>query len=126
MQCPLEIINLQASRDLAVLDFSYSYSNVPVHESILIRTFFATSGKHEFLITALYQVNVNVRLPVVLSKFLQGVPLSPADFVSQWRALTGPPLKLVEVVCFWITACFKRKMQMLILIMGSSFDVGSY
>lgn len=72
VQCPLEIINLQASRDLAVLDFSYSYSTVPV--------------------------NVNLRLPVILSKFLQGVPLSPADFVSQWRALTGPPLKLVEVV----------------------------
>ncbi|KAI5065138.1 hypothetical protein GOP47_0019833 [Adiantum capillus-veneris] len=72
VQCPLEIINLQASRDLAVLEFSYSYGNVPV--------------------------NVNLRLPIILSKFLQGVPLSPADFVSQWRALTGPPLKLQEVV----------------------------
>ncbi|MCO5559346.1 hypothetical protein L7F22_012944 [Adiantum nelumboides] len=72
VQCPLEIINLHASRDFAVLDFSYSYGNVPV--------------------------NVNLRLPIVLSKFLQGVPLSPADFVSQWRALTGPPLKLQEVV----------------------------
>lgn len=72
VQCPLEIINLQASRDLAVLDFSYSYGSVPV--------------------------NVNLRLPVVLSKFLQGVPLAPADFVSQWKALAGPPLKLQEVV----------------------------
>eukprot|EP00250_Pteridium_aquilinum_P009920 c19029_g1_i1 orf=654-3710(-) len=72
VQCPLEIINLQASRDFAVLDFSYSYSNVPV--------------------------NVNLRLPIILCKFLQGAPLSPNDFVSQWRALAGPPLKLQEVV----------------------------
>ncbi|KAH7288142.1 hypothetical protein KP509_31G014300 [Ceratopteris richardii] len=72
VQCPLEIINLQASRDLAVLDFSYSHGSAPV--------------------------NINLRLPVVLNKFLQGTPLAPADFVSQWRALTGPPLKLQEVV----------------------------
>lgn len=66
-------------------------------------------GKHESLIIVYCQVNVNLRLPVVLSKFLQGAPLSPADFVNQWRALTGPPLKLVEVVCLWMNAFLLNK-----------------
>lgn len=72
VQCPLEIVNLQASRDMAVLDFSYSAESIPV--------------------------NVKLQLPVVLNKFLQPAPISPADFVNQWKALAGPPLKLQEVV----------------------------
>lgn len=72
VQCPLEIVNLKASRDLAVLDFSYSYTSVPV--------------------------NVKLQLPAVMNKFLQAAPLTPTDFVTQWRALAGPPQKLQEVV----------------------------
>lgn len=42
---------------------------------------------------------MKLRLPVVLSKFLQAAPISPPDFLNQWRVLSGPPLKLQEVVC---------------------------
>ncbi|XP_073269939.1 AP-2 complex subunit alpha-1-like isoform X2 [Primulina huaijiensis] len=72
VQCPLEVINLRPSRDLAVLDFSYKF------------------GTHV--------VNVKLRLPVLLNKFLQPISLSAEEFFQQWRSLSGPPLKLQEVV----------------------------
>ncbi|KAH9321816.1 hypothetical protein KI387_016455, partial [Taxus chinensis] len=72
VQCPLEVVNLRASRDVAVLDFSYKNMAVPV--------------------------NVKLRLPVVLNKFLQPISMSPDEFFPQWRALAGPPVKLQEVV----------------------------
>lgn len=45
------------------------------------------------------QVNVKLRLPAVLNKFLQHISISAEEFFPQWRSLTGPPLKLQEVVC---------------------------
>ncbi|KAL8501260.1 hypothetical protein ACS0TY_020710 [Phlomoides rotata] len=72
VQCPLEVINLQPSRDSAVLDFSYKFAS--------------------------HVVNVKLRLPVVLSKFFQPISVSAEEFFPQWRSLSGPPLKLQEVV----------------------------
>ncbi|KAI3450660.1 hypothetical protein Pfo_007325 [Paulownia fortunei] len=72
VQCPLEVINLHPSRDLAVLDFSYKF------------------GTHV--------VNVKLRLPAVFNKFLQPITVSAEEFFPQWRSLSGPPLKLQEVV----------------------------
>ncbi|KAK9690130.1 hypothetical protein RND81_09G107100 [Saponaria officinalis] len=72
VQCPLEVVNLRPSRDVAVLDFSYK---------------FGTS-----------MVNVKLRIPAVLNKFLQIMSVSPEEFFPQWRSLSGPPLKLQEVV----------------------------
>ncbi|KAA3471715.1 AP-2 complex subunit alpha-1-like [Gossypium australe] len=73
VQCPLEVVNLRPSRDVAVLDFSYKF------------------GTH--------MVNIKLRLPAVLNKFLQPLPVSAEEFFPQWRSLSGPPLKLQEVVC---------------------------
>ncbi|XP_074366682.1 AP-2 complex subunit alpha-1-like [Apium graveolens] len=72
VQCPLEVVNLRPSRDLAVLEFSYKFG------------------------TDL--VNVKLRVPAVLNKFLQPIPVSAEEFFPQWRSLSGPPLKLQEVV----------------------------
>ncbi|PRQ33271.1 putative adaptor protein complex AP-2, alpha subunit [Rosa chinensis] len=72
VQCPLEVVNLRPSRDVAVLDFSYKFGH--------------------------NMVNVKLRLPAVLNKFLQPIPVSAEEFFPQWRSLTGPPLKLQEVV----------------------------
>ncbi|XP_020235877.1 AP-2 complex subunit alpha-1 [Cajanus cajan] len=72
VQCPLEVINLHPSRDVAVLDFSYKFGND--------------------------MVNVKLRLPAVLNKFLQPISVSAEEFFPQWRSLPGPPLKLQEVV----------------------------
>ncbi|CAL9153946.1 unnamed protein product [Musa hybrid cultivar] len=72
VQCPLEVVNLQASRDLAVLDFSYKFGTAVV--------------------------NVKLRLPVVLNKFLQPILVSAEEFFPQWKSLSGPPLKLQEVL----------------------------
>ncbi|XP_062217058.1 AP-2 complex subunit alpha-2-like [Phragmites australis] len=72
VQVPLEVANLRASRDVAVLDFSYTFG------------------------TAL--VDANLRLPIVLNKFLQPITLSPEDFFPQWKALTVHSLKIQEVV----------------------------
>ncbi|KAL5580226.1 hypothetical protein UlMin_012668 [Ulmus minor] len=72
VQCPLEFVNLRPSRDVAVLDFSYKFGN--------------------------NMVNVKLRLPAVLNKFLQPIPVSAEEFFPQWRSLSGPPLKLQEVV----------------------------
>ncbi|XP_061345364.1 AP-2 complex subunit alpha-1-like isoform X5 [Gastrolobium bilobum] len=72
VQCPLEIINLRPSRDVAVLDFSYKFGND--------------------------MVNVKLHLPAVLNKFLQPISISAEEFFPQWRSLPGPPLKLQEVV----------------------------
>ncbi|MCD7470307.1 hypothetical protein HAX54_010041 [Datura stramonium] len=72
VQCPLEVVNLRPSRDVAVLDFSYKF------------------GTH--------LVNVKLRLPAVLNKFLQPISVSAEEFFPQWRSLSGPPLKLQEVV----------------------------
>lgn len=72
VQCPLEIVNLHPSREVAVLDFSYK---------------FGTS-----------MVSAKLRLPAVLNKFLQPMSLSQEEFFPSWRSLSGPPLKLQEVV----------------------------
>uniref|UniRef100_A0A5B7AVA0 AP-2 complex subunit alpha n=1 Tax=Davidia involucrata TaxID=16924 RepID=A0A5B7AVA0_DAVIN len=72
VQCPLEVINLCPSRDVAVLDFSYKFGT--------------------------YVVNVKLRLPAVFNKFLQPISVSADEFFPQWRSLSGPPLKLQEVV----------------------------
>ncbi|KAJ6801539.1 AP-2 complex subunit alpha-2-like [Iris pallida] len=72
VQCPLELVNLRASRDVAVLDFAYKFGTTPV--------------------------NVKLRLPAVLSKFLQPISVSAEEFFPQWKSLSAPPLKLQEVV----------------------------
>ncbi|KAJ6927620.1 adaptin family protein [Populus alba x Populus x berolinensis] len=72
VQCPLELMNLHPSRDVAVLDFSYKFGT--------------------------NMVNVKLRLPAVLNKFLQPISVSAEEFFPQWRSLSGPPLKLQEVV----------------------------
>ncbi|KAH7838795.1 hypothetical protein Vadar_031259 [Vaccinium darrowii] len=72
VQCPLEVLNVRPSRDVAVIDFSYKF------------------GTH--------MVNVKLRLPAVLSKFFQAITISAEEFFPQWRSLSGPPLKLQEVV----------------------------
>ncbi|KAF7805668.1 AP-2 complex subunit alpha-1-like [Senna tora] len=72
VQCPLEVVNLSPSRDVAVLDFSYMFGNDVV--------------------------NVKLRLPTVLNKFLHPITVSAEEFFPQWRSLSGPPLKLQEVV----------------------------
>ncbi|KAE8693036.1 AP-2 complex subunit alpha-2 [Hibiscus syriacus] len=72
VQCPLEIVNLRPSRDVAVLDFSYKFGT--------------------------NMVNVKLRLPAVLNKFLQPIQVPAEEFFPQWRSLSGPPLKLQEVV----------------------------
>ncbi|KAL6202901.1 hypothetical protein ACLB2K_026605 [Fragaria x ananassa] len=72
VQCPLEVVNLWPSRDVAVLDFSYKFGH--------------------------NMVNVKLRLPAVLNKFLQPIPVSAEEFFPPWRSLSGPPLKLQEVV----------------------------
>lgn len=72
VQCPLEISNLRPSRDVAVLDFSYKFGT--------------------------NMINVKLRLPAVLNKFLQPISVSAEEFFPQWRSLSGPPLKLQEVV----------------------------
>ncbi|XP_068658295.1 AP-2 complex subunit alpha-1-like [Aristolochia californica] len=72
VQCPLEVVNLRPSRDVAVLDFSYNFGTT--------------------------LVNVKLRLPAVLNKFLQPTAMSVEEFFPQWRSLAGPPVKLQEVV----------------------------
>ncbi|KAE8697032.1 AP-2 complex subunit alpha-2 [Hibiscus syriacus] len=72
VQCPLEIVNLQPSRAVAVLDFSYKFGT--------------------------NMINVKLRLPALLNKFLQPISVSAEEFSPQWRSLEGPPLKLQEVV----------------------------
>ncbi|XP_044505744.1 AP-2 complex subunit alpha-1-like [Mangifera indica] len=95
VQCPLEVMNLRPSRDVAVLDFSYKF------------------GAN--------MVNVKLRLPAVLNKFLQPINVTTEEFFPQWRSLSGPPLKLQEVVrgvrpmplmemanlfnSYWVTVC---------------------
>ncbi|ONL92817.1 AP-2 complex subunit alpha-2 [Zea mays] len=74
VQVPLEVANLLASRDVAVLDFSYAFG------------------------TSL--VDAKLRLPVVLNKFLQTITLTPEEFFSQWKALTVHSLKVQEVASF--------------------------
>ncbi|XP_010520400.1 PREDICTED: AP-2 complex subunit alpha-2 isoform X2 [Tarenaya hassleriana] len=72
VQCPLELMNIRPSRDVAVLDFSYKFGT--------------------------NMVNVKLRLPAVLNKFLQPIQLTAEEFFPQWRSLSGPPLKLQEVI----------------------------
>ncbi|WOL06225.1 AP-2 complex subunit alpha-1-like [Canna indica] len=72
VQCPLEVVNVRASRDLAVLDFSYAFGTA--------------------------MVNVKLRLPAVLNKFLQPISISAEEFFPQWKSLSGPPFKLQEVL----------------------------
>ncbi|KAG0627347.1 hypothetical protein M758_2G193500 [Ceratodon purpureus] len=72
VQVPVDVACIRASRETAVLDFSYSVGHTPV--------------------------NITVRLPTLLNKFLQVAPVSANEFVARWRALGGPPTKLQEVV----------------------------
>nr|XP_043631643.1 AP-2 complex subunit alpha-2-like [Erigeron canadensis] len=72
VQCPLEVVNLRASRDVAVLDLSYKFGTKLVDNKL--------------------------RLPAVLNKFFQPIPVSAEEFFPQWRSLAAPPLKLQEVV----------------------------
>ncbi|XP_039031210.1 AP-2 complex subunit alpha-1-like [Hibiscus syriacus] len=72
VQFPLEVVNLQPSRDVAVLDFSYKFGT--------------------------NKVNIKLHLPALLNKFLQPISVSTEEFFPQWRSLAGPPLKLQEVV----------------------------
>lgn len=72
VQCPLEVTNLRPSRDVAVLDFSYMFGTK--------------------------MVNVKLRLPAVLNKFLHPITVSAEEFFPQWRLVSGPPLKLQEVI----------------------------
>ncbi|KAJ9554732.1 hypothetical protein OSB04_009346 [Centaurea solstitialis] len=72
VQIPLEVVNLRPSREVAVLDFSYKFGTTLVSNRL--------------------------RLPAVLNKFFQPIQVSAEEFFPQWRLLTGPPLKLQEVV----------------------------
>ncbi|KAL1213388.1 AP-2 complex subunit alpha-2 [Cardamine amara subsp. amara] len=72
VQSPLEVMNIRPSRDVAVLDFSYMFG------------------------TKL--VSAKLRIPATLNKFLQPIQLTSEEFFPQWRSLSGPPLKLQEVV----------------------------
>lgn len=72
VQVPVDIACIRASRETAVLDFSYTVGHTPV--------------------------NVTVKLPTLLNKFLQVAPVSANEFVARWKALGGPPTKLQEVV----------------------------
>ncbi|ESQ42233.1 hypothetical protein EUTSA_v10012556mg [Eutrema salsugineum] len=72
VQSPLEVMNIRPSRDVAVLDFSYKFGT--------------------------NMVSAKLRIPAVLNKFLQPLQLTSEEFFPQWRALSGPPLKLQEVV----------------------------
>jgi len=72
VQVPVDVACIGASRETAVLEFSYSVGHTPV--------------------------NVAAKLPTTLNKFLQVAPVSANEFVARWRALGGPPTKLQEVV----------------------------
>ncbi|XP_020581608.1 AP-2 complex subunit alpha-1-like [Phalaenopsis equestris] len=72
VQCPLDVVNLQASRDVPVLDFGYRFGTT--------------------------MVNVKLRLPVALNKFLQPISVSAEEFFPYWKSIPGPPMKLQEVV----------------------------
>ncbi|XP_023636452.1 AP-2 complex subunit alpha-2 isoform X4 [Capsella rubella] len=72
VQSPLEVMNIRPSRDVAVLDFSYKFGT--------------------------NLVSAKLRIPATLNKFLQPLQLTSEEFFPQWRALSGPPLKLQEVV----------------------------
>jgi AP-2 complex subunit alpha len=43
-------------------------------------------------------VSAKLRIPAVLNKFFQPLQLTSEEFFPQWRAISGPPLKLQEVV----------------------------
>ena len=58
-------------------------------------------------------MNAKLRLPAVITKFLQPMSVSAEEFFRQWRSLAGPPLKLQEVVNLFstqllslVTLCF--------------------
>ncbi|KAL4558564.1 hypothetical protein LXL04_036765 [Taraxacum kok-saghyz] len=44
------------------------------------------------------QVENKLRIPAVINKFFQPIPVSVDEFFPHWRLLAGPPLKLQEVV----------------------------
>lgn len=89
---------------MAVLDFSYKFGNDPVNIPCFKYSGFpfslaATAQNNSCIL----QVNVKLRLPAVFNKFLQPISVSAEEFFPQWRSLSGPPLKLQEVVrllCF--------------------------
>ncbi|KAJ0476327.1 putative adaptor protein complex AP-2, alpha subunit [Helianthus annuus] len=97
VQCPLEVVNVRPSRDVAVLDFSYKFGTYLVcgndcfYLQPLTITMTASFG-------SVNRVNNRLRLPAVLNKFFQPIQVSAEEFFPQWRSLPGPPLKLQEVV----------------------------
>lgn len=58
----------------------------------------------------LTQVVNKLRLPAVLNKFFQPIPISAEEFFSQWRSLAAPPLKLQEVVRIFSLMFFLQKL----------------
>ena len=105
MQVPLEVANLRASRDVAVLDFSYTFGTSLVillcyhiffPECLNIHLLLSPGNKA--VLVLLMQVDAKLRLPVVLNKFLQPITLTPEEFFPQWKALTVHSLKVQEVV----------------------------
>lgn len=113
VQCPLVVMNLRASRDVGALDFSYKFEAtlVLLEPSFSNATFrlFSPRGKISSQIAlGFIQVNVKLRLPAVLNKFLQPIQMTAEEFFQQWRALAGPPLKLQEVVSPAFPSCENR------------------
>ncbi|EFJ19547.1 hypothetical protein SELMODRAFT_233268 [Selaginella moellendorffii] len=72
IQVLLKVACLYAGRIAPLLDFSYMVSGMTV--------------------------SVKLRIPIVISKFLQPATLSANDFFSAWRALVTAPNKLQEVI----------------------------
>lgn len=73
VQVPLDVAAIQVPREVPILDFSY---NTPSNQTVSLR----------------------LRLPVVLSKFLQPAAIAAQDFFSRWKSLAGPPQKQQEVL----------------------------
>jgi len=105
VQVPLEVANLRASRDVAVLDFSYTFGTSLVILLCYHIFFPECLNIHQLLspgnnavLVLLMQVDAQLRLPVVLNKFLQPITLTPEEFFTQRKALTVHSLKVQEVV----------------------------
>ena len=59
---------------------------------------------------------MKLRLPAVFNKFLQPISISAEEFFPQWRSLSGPPLKLQEVVrLFGFKSKYEKKFPNVLL-----------
>ena len=76
---------------------------------------------HRFFGLTMWQVSVSLKFPVSMSKFLQAVPVSATDFVGRWRALSGPPTKLQEVVGIGSVWCGWQFLAEMYLSLGELF-----